>query len=61
MKTMLNQTDDTSLIDEKIKTRRLNVEVDTDLYKAMKYYSISNDKSISSITRKLWYELLKKI
>jgi len=63
LKNSLNEQSIKSLlpeVDEENKTRRLNVEVNTALYKAMRYYCIANDKSISSITRELWLEFLKK-
>lgn len=41
-------------------SKRLNVPVPPDLYKAMKRQSVEEERSISEITRALWQEYLDR-
>ena len=40
--------------------KRLNAEIEESLYKRIKMKSLEEERSISDITRDLWYEFLSK-
>ena len=40
--------------------KRLNTEVDAELYRRIKARAVAEDRSISDITRQLWTEYLSK-
>lgn len=40
--------------------KRLNTEVDAELYRQIKARAVAEDRSISDITRQLWIEYLSK-
>ena len=42
------------------KKKRLNAEIEESLYKQIKMKSVEEGRSISDITRDLWYEYLSK-
>ena len=42
------------------KKKRLNAEIEESLYKQIKMKSVEEGRSISDITRDLWYEYMSK-
>ncbi len=46
---------------DSIRKRRLNVEVDEYLYGQIRRYCVSQDISISDLTRKMWVSYLQKV
>ena len=40
--------------------RRLNIDMDADLYRRMKRQAVEEDRTLSEITRELWTEYLRK-
>ncbi len=44
--------------DEKEKTKRLNAEIEENLYKKIKWRAVEEGRSVSEITRELWIEYL---
>jgi hypothetical protein len=39
--------------------RRLNIDMDADLYRRMKRQAVEEDRTLSQITRELWTEYLR--
>ena len=46
--------------EETIRTRRLNADIEATLYRRMKAQAVSEDRTLSEITRELWLEYLQK-
>ena len=42
------------------KLKRLNIDMDADLYRRMKRQAVEEDRTLSEITRELWIEYLSK-
>lgn len=42
------------------KLKRLNIDMDADLYRRMKRQAVEEDRTLSEITRELWAEYLSK-
>lgn len=40
--------------------RRLNADIEADLYRRMKARAVQEDRTLSAITRELWLEYLRK-
>jgi hypothetical protein len=41
-------------------TRRMNIDVDAQLYRRMKRQAVEEDRTLSEITRELWLKYLEK-
>lgn len=41
-------------------TRRMNIDVDAQLYRRMKRQALEEERTLSEITRELWAEYLRK-
>jgi hypothetical protein len=50
-----------NVIEAKGAAKRLNAEVDPQLYKRIKSRALQEDRSVSDITRQLWLEYLGKV
>ena len=48
------------LTDTAVKQKRLNAQVEDELYKRIKMKAVEEGESISEITRRLWLEYLSK-
>lgn len=42
------------------KTKRLNADIEQNLYRRIKARAVEEDRSVSAITRQLWVEYLSK-
>jgi hypothetical protein len=42
------------------RVKRLNIDMDADLYRRMKRQAVEEDRTLSEITRVLWNEYLRK-
>jgi hypothetical protein len=40
--------------------KRMNIDVDAELYRRMKRQALEEDRTLSAITRELWAEYLRK-
>jgi hypothetical protein len=47
--------------DTKIAKKRLNADIEADLYRRIKSRAVMEDQTVSDITRKLWIDYLNKV